>query len=133
MRHSDSRWKILVFAPLRAVGFLIVAVSALPLLLLTVPMSIYWWIYPERHAHIVDFHGTEDAQTRLAEFRGLQSRKSVVRRILERLRRTGACFPYFEETDLRPEDLAWLRVNGSLPSSHSDTPAPPPQSPPAYS
>jgi hypothetical protein len=101
---SYSFRKQLVIAPLCAAGFLCVVVCLLPVLLLAIPLCIYWWIYPERHAHIVDFQGTEDAQVRLADFRMIQSRKSLVRRILERLRRTSASFPYFEEADLLPED-----------------------------
>lgn len=73
-------------------GFLQLAV-----VLLATPASLLWllalgiWsipdfvIYPERHAHLIDFQGTDEQKAAMMEYRAQIAERSFVRRLVENI------------------------------------------------
>lgn len=77
-RHRSSLWYrfvSLLFMPAFISLLMIASVLSIP----------YFWLYPERHAHFVDFEGTDEQKAVLAEYRGKLVHKSFWRRMAEKL------------------------------------------------
>ena len=63
---------------------------------LMVVITPYFWLYPERHAHVIDFEGNEEQKKALSDFRAAMRTKPFLRRLFERLhlvRRTDPPWP----------------------------------------
>lgn len=55
------------------------------LFVLAVLLTPYFWVYPERHAHIIDFRGTAKQKEALAEYRRACKKRGLFRRFLEKI------------------------------------------------
>ena len=70
-------------------GFLswaMMPLSISALLLMAVIFTPYFWLYPERHASILDFEGTDAEKRAWSEYKAVLSRKPFWRRLAERLK-----------------------------------------------
>lgn len=54
------------------------------LLILIFVILPYLWLYPERHAHVIDVEGTDEEKRKLSAFREHRRRVGIGRRLLER-------------------------------------------------
>ena len=70
-------WIAPLFLPLAGLLLVVVVIVA---------STAYFWLYPERHAHVLDFSGTEEERRALVEFRRALARKPLLRRLAEKLR-----------------------------------------------
>ncbi|TWT75796.1 hypothetical protein CA13_73690 [Planctomycetes bacterium CA13] len=74
----DTFWSILIVlltAPACIVWLFVLAVWSIP----------YFLMYPERHAHMIDFTGTDAQKQAMREFREQAAQRNVFRRVLENL------------------------------------------------
>jgi hypothetical protein len=77
----------MIFVPIALAGLFVAAVVATP----------YFWLFPERHMHVVDTEGTDEEKLRLERYREYQKRVGVAGRIAERLG--------WRPFDMPPDDL----------------------------
>ena len=78
VKGEDTLFKKLVslpFLPTFVIWGLVLCCPSIPL----------YWLYPEKHMTTIDFEGTEKEKQKLREYRAILSRKSVWRRLAERL------------------------------------------------
>ena len=70
------------------------------LLLMGCVLTPFWWLYPERHASIIDFEGTDEEKRDWSEYKAILSRKSFWRRLAEKLKLvpyTGPQWPMLDK------------------------------------
>jgi hypothetical protein len=64
--------------PVFVVTMVVVGIPLGLLALLSIP---YFWLYPERHAHVADLEGTESEKARLRRWRAAYQRMSFIARV----------------------------------------------------
>jgi len=67
-----------------------IVVVVVPLAVLSLLLTPYYWLYPERHAQQADFEGTEQEKARLHRWRAAYQRLPFIARLrhaIERSRR----------------------------------------------
>ena len=79
--------------------------SVIVLLLLMTWELPYCWLYPERYAHFVDFHGTDAQRLALKKYREEAARRTFIRRVIEAVRLRPYSGPSYPEIpDAFPEE-----------------------------
>lgn len=75
-RHDDKWWALTVYVitmPGCVLGLLLLAIGSIP----------YFFLYPERHSHIVDFRGTDEQKLALMNYRKESAGRGLFRRAIE--------------------------------------------------
>lgn len=76
-RHFDDRWwapmVLLATAPGCTAALFVLAAFSIP----------YFFLYPERHAAIWDFHGSPEQKEALKQYRRGCAERGIIRRLLE--------------------------------------------------
>jgi hypothetical protein len=78
-RHENAWWAMIVYfvtAPACLVIFVAAGIWSLP----------FFWLYPERHAHLIDIKGTDEQKAALNAYRKECAKYGLWRRLLEKLR-----------------------------------------------
>ena len=75
-QHDDKWWSPIVYIatmPGCALALLLLAILSIP----------YFFLYPERHAHILDFRGSDEQKLALKNYREESARRGICRRTME--------------------------------------------------
>lgn len=72
-------WINVFFAPAALLGLFAMSLVLTP----------FWWLYPERHAHVHDFEGTTEQQAELRRWRAELAEKPFWKRLCEKFVRVA--------------------------------------------
>ena len=90
---TPNQWMFcgdVLFSPAALLGFLALWLAALPgLLALWLVLTPFWWLYPERHAHVHDAGGTPEQQEELLRWRAELAQKPFWKRLREKFSRAA--------------------------------------------
>lgn len=78
-RWPDRRWTVVL-------GLIALPLSLFILLLLMIWAFPSYQLYPERHSHYVDWHGTDAQKLALKKYREEAARRTFFRRVIEAVR-----------------------------------------------
>ena len=77
-KHSNKWWAIAVYIitmPGCLLALAVLAICSIP----------YFFLYPEKHANIIDFHGTENQKLALKNYRDESAKRGICLRVIEGL------------------------------------------------